>query len=356
MNLFDDREAHAGQQLRGPLAREFGVHATADGAFRFFLVLLPGFSQFSLSAFIDPLRCANVLSRHQLFQWQTVGLEAKPVASSSGMLIDVAASLEDCRCEDQASALVLVGGDQAEDAPSPQLRAFLRRQVRSNIPIYAMGTATWLLAEAGVLRSGARCTIHWTKLAALSETFHDLIVEDVLFSQEGNIVTCAGGFAAFDLATDIVLEHCGSDLAHRICQQVIADRWRSGERCQSIPFGLKYTGAGTKMLRVVKLMEKNTEDPLPLDEIARRVSLSRRQIERFFEKHLNTTPRKYYMSVRLHKAKQLLETTNMPVIDIAVACGYISSSHFSKSFKDYFQTVPSQSRAPAAVLGNRFAA
>lgn len=353
MNLI---KWHARRQLRCPLERKFEFHATAEGTFKLHVVLLPGFSQFSLSAFIDPLCCANALFGRRLFEWQTVGLQAAPVASSSGMLFDVAASLADCLCEDEATALVLVGGDQIEDALSPQLRAFLRRQVRSNIPIYAVGTATWLLAEAGVLRSGARCTIHWTKLAALSETFQDLIVEDVLFSQEGNIVTCAGGFAAFDLAAEIVKECCGSDLAQRICQQLIAEGWRSGERWQSIPFGLKNTGAGAKMLQVVKLMEKNTEAPLSLDELAQRVSLSRRQLERLFEKHLSTTPHKYYMSVRLRKARQLLENTNMPVIDVAIACGYISSSHFSKSFKDYFQTLPSQTRAPAPVLDNRFAA
>lgn len=350
MNVLDDCELRADQAPHAPVAARFRsretaeVGATCKDTIRLRLLLLPGFSHLSLSSFVDPLRCANAVTHDRLFEWQTFGLGGSPVASSSGIAVEVGANLDSC--EDQRkSALVLFGGDHIEGQSSRRLIAFLRRQARSNVAIYAIGTAAWLLAEAGILRNGVRRTIHWTKLAALSETFQDETAEDALFVRDGNITTCAGEFAAFDLAVEIVENRFGSDLAHRICERLIADRWRSGESCQSIPLGLRFTGAAVKLLQVVNLMEKNTEDPLPLDEMARRASLSRRQVERLFEKHLNTTPRRYYMSIRLERAKQLLETTNMPILDIAVACGYLSSSHFTKSFKDHFRTLPSRIRA-----------
>lgn len=315
------------------------------------VLLLPGFSQLSLSSLIDPFRCANRLTGLSSFAWRTFGLGSAPVASSSGISVEVDACFDDCSIDDRETALVLIGGNHVEAGHPPRLDAFLRRHVRRRLPIYAIGTATMLLAEAGVLRRGARCTVHWTKLAALRERFQDLVAEDALFVRDGSLTTCAGEFAAFDLAADMIEARCGSEIARRVCEQLTSDQRRDGESHQHIPPGLQYAGAAGNLLRIVRLMERHTEDPLPLNDLAQKVSLSRRQVERLFEKHLRTSPHKYYLSLRLHKAKQLLETTNMPVIEIAVACGYLSSSHFSKCFKDHFRVLPSRTRATAAMLG-----
>lgn len=178
-----------------------------------------------------------------------------------------------------------------------------------------------------------------------------MVAEDALFVRDGSLTTCAGEFAAFDLATAMIEARCGNEIARRVCEQLTADKRRDGESHQSIPPGLRYAGAAGNLLRMIRLMERHTEDLLPLNDLAQKVSLSRRQVERLFEKHLRTSPHKYYLSLRLHKAKQLLETTNMPVIEIVVACGYVSSSHFSKSFKDHFRLLPSRTRATAAMFG-----
>lgn len=339
----ESRPPHLGSRAEGTSAR---------GPLTLCVVLLPGFSQLSLSSFIDPFRCANKLIGFSAFAWRTFGIGTRSVGSSSGISVEVDAYVDERRnISDRESALVLIGGDHVEDRHPPQLYAFLRRQVRRGVPIYAIGTATWLLAEAGAFRSGARCTVHWTKAAALCETYQDLVVEDALFVRAGNLTTCAGEFAAFDLAANMIEACFGSEIAGRVCEQLTADRWRSGASCQSIPPGLRHASVAGNVLRIVKLMERHTEDPLPLDDLAQKVSLSRRQVERLFEKHLGTTPHKYYLLLRLQKAKQLLETTDMAVIDIAVACGYASSSHFSKSFKDHFRVLPSRTRATAAMPG-----
>lgn len=359
MEVLDNRGTSMGKASApfssGLRSSRFGsdpAGTTERAALKLCLVLLPGFSQLSLSSFVDPFRCVNKLMSRRSFNWQTFGIGTGSVASSSGMSVEVDASVDECNINERESALVLIGGDYIEDRHSPRLRSLLRRHALRKIPIYAIGTATWLLAEAGVLRNGARCTVHWSKLAALCETFQDLAAEDVLFVHDGNFTTCAGELSAFDLATEMIEARCGSELALRVCEQLTADKRRSGGSYQSIPPGLQYAGAAKKVLQAIKIMEKNTEDLLSLDDLARHVSLSRRQVERLFEKHLGTTPYRYYMSRRLHKAKQLLETTSMPIIDIAVACGYISSSHFSKSFKDHFRQLPSRVRASAIRTGH----
>ncbi len=354
-----DRETSRGEELQR--SSHFGMrfsHSDGRGKApaKMHLLLSPGFSQLTLSSFVDPLRYANLLAKERSFDWRILEADGKPVVSSSGMTLEVDGALDIWDARGEHAALVLIGGDHIEQQASPRLTAYLRNQSRRNVPIYALGTATWLLAEAGLLNNGARCTIHWSKLAALSEKYRHLVAEDVLFVQHGNLTTCAGEFAAFDLAVEIIEQRLGSDLARSVCEQLTADRWRAGGSCQSIPPGLRYVGAAEKVIRIAKLMERNLEEPLCLEDLARRVSLSRRQVERLFEKHLNTTPLRHYLSLRLRKAKQLLEMTSMPVVDVAVACGFVSSSHFAKSFKDHFRMAPSKTRTTLVELARRSAA
>ncbi|MER9707573.1 GlxA family transcriptional regulator [Mesorhizobium sp. M0204] len=313
----------------------------------FLVLLLPGFSQLCLSSFIDPLRLANSLSGHELFSWRLASLDGQSVASASGISVGVSGGLMDQAQPHQADprgGILLCAGEGVEGHSSRGLRAFLRDCARSRVPVYALGTATWLLADAGVL-GNSRCTIHWGKMAALSETYYDLNIDDVLFVRGGQFVTCAGELAAFDLAIDVIEDSCSDDLVRDICQHLTADRWRDGESSQSVPPGLRYAGAAKKLLRILQLMEKNVEEPLSLRDISRRAELSRRQIERLFARHLSTTPWQHYLSLRLLKARQLIEMTAMPITDVAIACGFVSASHFSKCFREHFKMSPSRVRA-----------
>ncbi|WP_095090597.1 GlxA family transcriptional regulator [Mesorhizobium sophorae] len=318
--------------------------ASFHSTLRFSILVLPGFSQLSFSSFVEPLYQANCSAGEKLFDWRVVGTDRNPVVSSSGIAITTDIDINSYKDDHDDSPFVIIGGERIEEQKSPLLTALLRVKIHRKLPICAIGTAAWLLADAAILRSGMRCTIHWSKLSAFAEKFPDLVAEDCLFVQDGSVTTCAGGFAAFDLAAEIIHLKRGEDLARWICAQLTADRVRIGTHCQSAPLGLGYNGTVEKIIRVIKLMEKHVEEPLPLEKIARTVDLSRRQIERIFVKHLKTTPGNYYSQITLKKARQLLEVTDMSVIEVAMACGYVSSSHFSKVFKDHFSMLPSHTR------------
>ncbi|WP_292497283.1 GlxA family transcriptional regulator [Mesorhizobium sp.] len=318
--------------------------ASSESTLSLTILVLPGFSQLSLSSFVEPFYQANRSAGKKLFGWRIVGTDLSPVLSSTGIAISPDIDIESYRNKNDDSPIVVIGGERIEEQRSRLLSALLRLKSHRKVPICAIGTAAWLLADAGILHGGMRCTIHWSKLAALAEKFSDLVTKDCLFVQHGSVTTCAGEFAAFDLAAEMIRLRHGEELALQVCGQLSADRLRTGNHCQSVPLGVRYTGAVEKLIRVIRLMEGHVEDPLPLKKIAFAVSLSRRQIERLFAKHLKTTPMNYYSQVRLKKARQLLETTDMPVIEVAIACGYVSSSHFSKAFKDHFGRLPSQTR------------
>jgi transcriptional regulator GlxA family with amidase domain len=91
-------------------------------------------------------------------------------------------------------------------------------------------------------------------------------------------------------------------------------------------------------------MEANLEEPMSLDELAQHVGLSRRQLERLFQKHLRCVPTRYYLELRLARARQLLLQTSMSIVDVAFACGFVSAPHFSKCYRDFYGIPPRDER------------
>ena len=99
-------------------------------------------------------------------------------------------------------------------------------------------------------------------------------------------------------------------------------------------------------LEVVKIMEENLEEPLPQTTFARESGLSRRQLERLFRKYMSTTPTRYYLNLRLARARLLLRQTSMSILSVALACGFVSASHFSKCYRECYSRTPREERIP----------
>ena len=106
-----------------------------------------------------------------------------------------------------------------------------------------------------------------------------------------------------------------------------------------------------KLIQVIKLMEQHLEEPLDRAALAQRVRLSTRQLERLFGKYLGRSPARYYLELRLNRARLLLLQTNMSVIDVALACGFVSASHFSKCYRDFFGKTPRKERGLPLISG-----
>lgn len=317
---------------------------SADGPTEFLIVLVPGFSQLCMSSFIDPLRHANKLCGRELFRWKLISDEGTPVMCASGVRVCVDRSLKEeaklLKSNRLPDCIVVCAGEGIARYQSAPLVSMLRRCARRNVELYGLGTGAWILAAAGLLPN-TRCTIHWDAMAAFSETFEGLELTDALFIEQSGVTTCAGEFAAFDLAISSVVQRCGSDVARSVCRFLTADRWRDGESCQSTPLGLRFSGANEKLISIIRIMENSVGEPLTIRAISSLVGLSCRQIERLFVRHLKATPMRYYLLLRMARARQLIELTDMSVLQVAIACGFVSSSHFSKCFRDHFGEAPS---------------
>ena len=165
-----------------------------------------------------------------------------------------------------------------------------------------------------------------------------------IYTVDGNRYTAAGGVAAADLILHLIGKEFGAELANSVADQMIHTSIRTEKDNQRLSIPTRIGVRHPKLAAVLELMEHSLEEPESPSKLASRVGVSTRQLERLFRRYLLRSPKKYYMELRLQKARNLLLQTNMSVINVALACGFASPSHFSKCYRSYFLTTPYRER------------
>jgi len=315
-------------------------NAPHKAAKRFVFLLLPNYSLIAFSNAVEALRLANRMSRETLYEWELVTETGAPVACSSGLSFEVDAGLEELNRE---NTVLVCGGARVKQAVNNKLMNWARREARRGVAFGGLCTGTYFLAKAGLLQ-GVSATIHWENRESLIEEFPDLEVSPAVFVVEKNRYSAAGGAAASDLMLHLIAADHGPDLANAVADQMIyttARTWKDEQRL-SIPtrIGVRHP----KLAGVIKVMEGNLEEPITPPELASQAGMSTRQLERLFRRYLNRSPKRYYMELRLQKARNLLMQTDMSVINVALASGFASPSHFSKCYRAHFNTTPYRER------------
>jgi transcriptional regulator GlxA family with amidase domain len=294
----------------------------------------------ALTSAVEPLRIANRLSGRTLYAWPLFSVDGAPVAASNGFMLTPEGDLERATA---LSTVAICGGIDVHRVDDRPITSWLRRMDRKGVDIGALDTGSYVLARAGVL-SGYSCTIHWEHLASFAEDFPEIEVTTELFEIDRQRFTCAGGTAGIDMMLNMIAMQHGHELAARVADQFMHERIRDRHDHQRISLPARLGVRHPKLLSVIDLMEKHLEDPLSRADLARTSGLSTRQLERLFRKYLGRSPARYYLELRLNKARLLLLQTNMSVIDVALACGFVSASHFSKCYRDFFGRTPRKER------------
>jgi len=306
-------------------------------------LLLPQFSLMAFASAVEPLRAANRLAGHQLYTWEVLGPDARPVIASNGVAIPpdrAIASVERHPC------ITVCGGYGMQEFGEPRTLAALRRLARTGAVIGSISTASYVLARAGLL-SGRRCTIHWENVESFRQDWPDLDITDDLYEIDGPVFTCSGGTAAMDLMLHLIAQQHGHGLAAAVSDQFIHQVIRDPHQNQRMATGRRLGTSNQLLMSIVDSMEQNIEAPLSRHEIAERAGQSERQVERLFSRELGISPRRYYFQLRLERADALLRQTAMPIFDIALTAGFISASHFAKSYRKHFGRTPRERRMEA---------
>ncbi|MEW6506070.1 MAG: GlxA family transcriptional regulator, partial [Chloroflexota bacterium] len=303
------------------------------------------FIDFSLA--VDVLRLANTAVGYRAYDWSLVSLDGSFVRATCGVDISVDCDLATERKKLFTSArpaMVIVSGVfPSECKPSSTLSAWLRECTLCNVLVAAVGSASFVLAHAGLLER-KKCAIHWENLPSFAEKFTKTFPNHTIFQEDSGVWTCPGGMVVFHMMLQILAGELGGEVLSSVCDQVLVQRARlPGER-QRIPL-VTYAGVvNENVIAIVEHMELNLFEPLSLEDLASRVRLSRRQVERLFRRHIGCSPVRYYRELRLERAKLLLAQTQIPIVEIAISCGFASASHFSKCYRDEYGLSPVQAR------------
>jgi transcriptional regulator GlxA family with amidase domain len=307
---------------------------------KYAFLTLPNYSLIAVSNALEPLRMANRIVGREVYEWTIATLDGEAATASSGLELVPTVALDRVGPVD---ILFVCGGVNVRESVSPALLAQLRRLADRRVPLGALCTGGYALARAGLLDQ-FNATIHWENLSALREEFPRVRFSNQLFTIDRDRFTCSGGTAPLDLMLNLIQTKLGSRISQLVSEQFIVDRVRTDTDRQYVPLRAQIGLANRGLIRVAQLMEENIEKPLSLDRIARATGLSRRQIERLFKRDLNCVPKRYYLEMRLKRARELLLQTAMPIMDITAACGFQSPPHFSKCYRNQFGHPPSAER------------
>jgi transcriptional regulator GlxA family with amidase domain len=312
------------------------------GAIRIGFLLIDGFALMSYASVVEAFRAANVLSDRALYEWKHISIREAFVSASNGAKIRADAQIGDTLSLDLL--LVCAAGNPAlfrDKRTFARLRYLASRGMR----IGGVSGGPYILARSGLL-DGYQCTIHWEHRPAFIEAFPQLDVQHGLYVIDRDRLTCAGGIAGLDLATALIAEDHGRHLATMVSDWYLQTQLREAHATQRVSLRERYKTTNEKVLATLAAMEANLEEPLSRSALANRTQISVRQLERLFRSNLKKTIGSTYMGIRLTKATTLLKETGVPVFEIALACGFANSSHFSRAFRNRYGQPPRYLRNP----------
>jgi transcriptional regulator GlxA family with amidase domain len=312
----------------------------APSRFRIGFLLVDGFALMSYAAAVEPLRAANLLLGLDHYDLRQIPAYGKVARSSSGALIE-ATEMPGER-QDYDLVLVVAGG---EPAAFRDQRVFhwLQRLARHGVRLGGVSGGPVILATAGLM-TDRRMTVHWEHAEALAEIAPNLMIERSLYVMDRDRITCAGGIAPLDLMHALLVEHHGPDLARRISDWYMHTEVRPAGGPQRAGLAERYNVNSPALITAIEAMENHIADPLALSHLAQICGLSPRQMSRLFHDLLGETTMRFYRTLRLEKARTLIQQSPLSMTEIALATGFATSSHFSSAYREQFGETPRMQR------------
>lgn len=309
--------------------------------------LVPEFTMMAFSSAIEALRMANAALGYEAYSWRVATADGGKIRASCGLTLDSDNSVAEERqrlvTHQRPSLAIVCGGKDVHRHADRAAEAWLRECRHRGVAIGSLCTGAHILAKAGLLNE-KKCALHWENIPGFVEAFRGVDVNTGIYEVDGNIFTCAGGAAAFDMMLHIIQRDVGEEVIGSICELALVDRVRGPGDRQRLPFAQRVGVQDRTVMMLVEKMEQSLADPMQIDELTASVGLSRRQIERIFRNELRCSPARYYLKLRLERAQHLLGQTSMPVVEVAIACGFVSASHFSKCYRETYGCSPQDTR------------
>lgn len=303
-------------------------------------LLIPDFALLPYASVIEPLRAANRLSGRTLYRWSHISINEEPAVASNGLRVQAEFRIGTDTHFDYV--FVCAGGNPALFRDLATF-GWLRQLARRGVKIGGVSGGPYILARANLL-TGYRFTIHWEHAPALVEEYPELDLRRSLYEIDRDRLTSAGGAAPLDMMHALIAREHGSALAMSISDGLLQTHVREGTGPQRMTLRERLGVAHAPLLRAVSRMEQTLETPVSRQELARIAKVSLRHLERLFRHQLGCSLGEYYLALRLERARKLVRQTSLSVLEIALACGFTSASHFSRTYRARFGQAPRTER------------
>lgn len=305
---------------------------------RLLILPLPEFALLPFGAFLDKLRFSaddEDYSRQRYCSWALLGLDAQPVPSSSGAVVQVDVTAEQADFKGY-EYLVLFGGRSAAAtaALAPRYRALLKRAVRAGVKLVCIDNAAFLLAACGLL-DGHKVVVHWRHEAEFRASFPHLQVQrEQLYCFDGARISCAGGTAAIDLAVELLSRACGRARALKGLADMLVDETRDSRHAlRSLE---AEAGQGRQVQRATALMRHHLAAALSVEQLAAELGISRRQLDRQFLASHGMSAKAWWQEMRLQQARWRLVNSSHSLAQIADEVGLGDASYLGKCVRRRF--------------------
>jgi transcriptional regulator GlxA family with amidase domain len=318
----------------------------------FGFLLAPKFSMMAFVSALEPLRVANRLAQKELYRWEIVSRDGAPVPASNDLsLVADHAIDQPGNHSGKFAGVVVCASFEPEAQYDKRIGQWLKSLDRAGVALGSIDTGSFFLAWAGLL-DGYRATTHWESLDSFAEQFPRIDVGSGLFIIDRSRFTCAGGTAALDMMLHLIRLRHGHQLAAAVSEQFIHAKIREPQEQQRMDAGQRQGVSRPGLARAIEMMESHLEETVGIDELCEAAGVSRRQLERLFHRHFRVSPQRYYLDLRLQRARALLRYADLAVVEIAVACGFGSAAHFSRSYHAWAGKPPTadRPRTPAGVI------
>jgi len=297
-------------------------------AHRVAVVVLNGTTQFELAVAYEVFGIDRSEYSDDWYEFTYVAGEPGPIRIQGGLTLDAPHGLSHLRTADTIIVPAVV--DERTDLPEPLLAA-LRAAHRRGARLASICTGAFILAEAGLL-DGRCATTHWMDSAELARRYPAIRVEpDVLYVEDDNIFTSAGAAAGIDLCLHLVRLDLGSDVANSVARRMVVPPHRDGGQAQFVDAPMP-RGETDTLGPLLDWALANLNEPLTLDDLARRAAVSTRTLVRRFQATTGTTPLQWLLSQRVRRAQHLLESTDEPVERIAGMAGFGTAANLRQHF------------------------
>ena len=292
------------------------------------VLVLDDSNTLSFAATVDPMRAANRHAGRRVFNWSYATAAGNPALLTSGLQVPGEAIAQCANCD----LLLVVAGFGLASHDTPNLRASLRRLGKTGCTMAGIDGGPWLLAAAGVL-DGFFATTHWEDLDEFATRFNQVNVQRSRYMIDGCRITSGGAAPTIDMMLHLISARFGNALADKVTSSFIYDPIGDSNRPQSRRMSVRHSNLTA---RASAMMEQHLDSPPPISDVARQLGVSIRALEMQFQKRLGTTPKAYFLSLRLTEAHRLVTGTSLPLLDVALATGFASQSSFARAFKASF--------------------